>query len=528
MGDPLPENNIRALVRMNDSTICLGFEKYGIRFLNTKTLKITNPNIPFQRLAGDEAVLKTICYQPPYVWIGTLGRGLIAWHEKTHIPYLITAQQGLPNNTVYCVLPQQNGTLWMSTNNGLCSFVPPSDLKLTNAANFNRYSVEDGLQSNEFNTGAYYMSADSVFYAGGISGLTIFKPAHLTTSSSLVKVAITHIQVNNQPLPGDTTDAYRTILKLTYKENTLSFSFAALGFPTQARVHYYYRLQHYDDNWINAGNRNYAAYTNLPPGNYMLQVKAVSDRGESNVLITTLPIIIEPPFWRTWWFLVVCACMLAGLLYALYRYRINQLLQMQHTRNRIASDLHDDIGSTLTNISLLTELSRKKLLPGNDEVASFLKRISEEVQQFSQALNDIVWSINSNNDTLEQTVARMRRYAGEVLEGADIQYTLIMDEAFARQKLNMEQRRDCFLIYKEIINNIYKHAVATEVSIHLTMNKKRLNLIVKDNGIGFDSNSYTHRNGIKNIRQRAGKWHGSVQIVSASEKGTTIQISILV
>src|SRR5205085_41794 len=139
---------------------------------------------------------------------------------------------------------------------------------------------------------------------------------------------------------------------------------------------------------------------------------------------TVLRIIIEPPFWRTWWFMVICAFLFAGLLYAVYRYRVNQLLQMEQTRNRIASDLHDDIGSTLTNISLLAELSRKKLLPGNEEVTDFLKRISEEVQQFSQALDDIVWSINSNNDTLEQTVARMRRYAGEIFEGADINYTL--------------------------------------------------------------------------------------------------------
>ena len=527
-GERLPENNVRCLVRMNDSTICIGFDKEGIALLNTNTFKVTNPNVPFKDLAGEQAVLKALCYQPPYVWMGTLGRGLIAWHITTNKTYLLTEKQGLPNNTIYSILPEQNGSLWMSTNNGLCSFVPPQDLQNTSASSFDRYTAEDGLQSNEFNTGAYYMSADSVFYVGGISGLSMFKPANLASSLLPVKAAITHIQVNNQPLQGDTADVYKKTLQLAYHQNTLSFSFAALGFVSQSRVHYYYRLLNYDTKWIDAGNRNYAAYTNLPPGHYTMQVKVVKKAGDTHAPVAITSIIIHPPFWRTWWFAVVCVLLFAGLLYALYRYRISQLLQVQQTRNRIASDLHDDIGSTLTNISLLTELSRKKLTPGNEEVTVFLKRISEEVQQFSQALDDIIWSINSSHDTLEQTAARMRRYAGEIFEGADIHYSLYMDETFAQQKLNMEQRRDCFLIYKEVINNIYKHAAATEVSIHLTMDRNCLNIIIQDNGKGFDTSGNTHRNGIKNIHRRAAKWKGLVYIESVMAKGTTVHISMVV
>lgn len=527
-GEPLPENNVRSLVRMNDSTICIGFEKTGVRFLNTKTWTVSNPKIPFQQLAGEEAILKTVCYRPPYLWIGTLGRGLIAWNEATRKTYLVTEKQGLPNNTIYSILPEKNGTLWMSTNNGLCSFVPPQNLQQITASNFNRYTAEDGLQSNEFNTGAYYISADSTYYVGGISGLSDFKPSGIVTAAVPARVAITRIQVNNEPLQSDTTDAYRKMLKLSYRQNALSFSFASLSFISQGRAHYYYRLQHYEDDWVDAGNRGYAAYTNLPHGNYVLQVKAVSNPNDNHAPVTMLYILIKPPFWRTWWFTVVCSFLLAGLLYSIYRYRINQLLHIQQTRNHIASDLHDDIGSTLTNISLLAELSRKKLLPGNEEVGGFIKRISEEVQQFSQALDDIVWSINSNNDTLEQTVARMRRYAGEVFEGADIHCTINMDETFALQKLNMEQRRDCFLMYKEIINNIYKHACATKVHISLTMNKKRLIMVIRDNGKGFDTNGNTHRNGLKNIQRRAEKWHGTVHITSAQEKGTTVLVDMLI
>ncbi|WP_170971054.1 ligand-binding sensor domain-containing protein [Ilyomonas limi] len=526
-GERLPENNVRALVRMDDSTVCIGFDKAGVQLLNTRTFKIINPNIPFGQLAGEQAVLKTLCYQPPYIWIGTLGRGLIAWNEKTNNTYWITEKQGLPNNTIYSIIPEKKGMLWMSTNNGLCSFLPPVNLHHTTASNFSRYTAEDGLQSNEFNTGAHYMSGDSVFYVGGISGLSMFKPSKLLNASLPAKAAITHIQVNNQPMESDTADVYKKILHLSYQQNSLSFSFAALGLVSQSRVHYYYRLLNYGTKWIDAGNRNYAAYTNLPPGSYTMQVKATNNAGNTNAPITELNIIIHPPFWRTWWFAALCTFAVIGLLYALYRYRISQLLHVQQTRNRIASDLHDDIGSTLTNISLLAELSRKKLPPGNEEATLFLKRISEEVQQFSQALDDIVWSINTSNDTLEQTAARMRRYAGEIFEGANINYSLFMDEPFAQHKLNMEQRRDCFLMYKEVINNIYKHANATEVNIRVTMNKNHLNIIIQDNGNGFDTNSITHRNGVKNIRRRAAKWNGTVLIESVKGKGTTVQISMV-
>jgi signal transduction histidine kinase len=211
------------------------------------------------------------------------------------------------------------------------------------------------------------------------------------------------------------------------------------------------------------------------------------------------------------------------LLYALYRYRIGQLLRLQKIRNRIATDLHDDIGSTLTNISILSELSLKNM-DEKEKAAVFLGRISEEVSHSSQALDDIVWSINTKNDTLEETVVRMRRYAAEIFDAANINYTLQLDEQFANRKLNMEQRRDCFLVFKETINNIYKHAEAKNVFIKLWLQNNSLFLEIKDDGIGFNTNVLTHRNGIKNIHNRMEKWDGDVSIKSAPGSGTQIKV----
>lgn len=231
------------------------------------------------------------------------------------------------------------------------------------------------------------------------------------------------------------------------------------------------------------------------------------------------------PLWQNAWFIVVCIILLAVVLYAFYRYRINQLIQLQQVRNGIATDLHDDIGTTLTNISILAELSKKNLY-NEEQVGVFLDRITEEVARSSQALDDIVWSINTKNDTLEETVARMRRYAAEVFDVANITYTLHLDEQFEHHKLNMEQRRDCFLVFKESINNIYKHACAKNVYIKVWMDKGQMHMVIQDDGKGFDITTSSHRNGIKNIRNRIQRWNGSLTMTSAEGEGTVTDVKM--
>lgn len=522
-GQALPENNVRALLRISDSIVCIGFEKTGIRFLNTHTRRLL-VTTPLQRqITGQDIVLKCLYYQAPFLWIGTLGKGLLACNLFTGAIITITEKEGLPNNTIYGILTDSTGAFWMSTNKGICRYMPPTDPQQTTSASFNLFTVEDGLQSNEFNTGAYYKAADGQLFFGGIKGLNIFYPGKLELINQPVQVSITGMTVNNQSIQEDTVIAYKKLLQLPYYRNSLSFNFAALDFAAGSRFRYFYQLLNYDTGWIEAGNRNYAAYTNLPPGEYIFRVKTSRQLSGTTDPVTTMRIVIAPPFWRTWWFILLCVVALIGLLYALYRYRISQLLHLQKIRNRIATDLHDDIGSTLTNISLLSELTRKNL-QANGEANMFLHRISEEVQGSSQALDDIVWSINTNNDTLEQTVARMRRYAAEIFDAANIHYELRLDERFAQHRLNMEQRRDCFLIFKEIINNVYKHAAATKVFIEIWPDRNQLYMKIKDNGRGFDPSIITHRNGIKNIRYRVEKWKGDVAIESSPGTGTVTNV----
>jgi ligand-binding sensor domain-containing protein/two-component sensor histidine kinase len=518
------ENNVRKIIAINDSILCVGYEKKGIQFFNVSQGKFSR--IPaLDSLWQIEITLKTVYFNYPLLWIGTLGKGIITYNLITRQTVQITEEHGLPNHTIYAILPDKSGALWISSNKGICRINPPVDLKMINRSHFTLFSVEDGLQSNEFNTGAYYCSDEGLLFFGGIKGLNVFSPNKIIVSHQPINTAIIQVTINNKPFDGDTIITYKNALHLSHKSNSLAFNFAALDFVSANKLTYYYQLTDHDKSWVNAGNRNYASYTNLPPGKYIFKVKASNGLSTSNDPVTTLSIIIDPPFWSTWWFLLLSLLGASGILYALYRYRINQLIALQKVRNRIATDLHDDIGSTLTNISILSELSRKNM-QNPEQTKNFLNRISEEVYFSNQALEDIVWSINTNNDTLEQTVTRMRRYAAEMFDGANISYALHLDEQFERYKLNMDQRRDCFLLFKEAINNIYKHAQAKNVFIKIWIERNTLHMEIRDDGKGFNTSVATNRNGLKNMHSRIKKWKGSLNIQSAEGEGTCTELRL--
>jgi len=196
-------------------------------------------------------------------------------------------------------------------------------------------------------------------------------------------------------------------------------------------------------------------------------------------------------------------------------------------RNRLATDLHDDIGSTLTNISILTELGKKNLQQPAQAV-QFLQRITEEVSASGQALDDIIWSVNSRNDSMQETLARMRRYAAELFDGSQVDCHIALEETVNGMKFRMEQRRDIYLIYKESLNNIYKHAEAKNVWVNAAIQHYVLELVIRDDGKGFIIDQPTYRNGLKNLRWRVEKWKGRIRIESAIDKGTCIVISMAV
>jgi ligand-binding sensor domain-containing protein/signal transduction histidine kinase len=528
VGNYVPGNNmdaIRTIVGINDTTLGIGFEKTGIRFFNMVTKAFDMPKSKIlNTYFNAETNIKCLYYQKPLLWIGTGGAGIVTYNTTNGTIKNLTTKDGLPNNTIYGILPDDIGELWVSTNKGLSRFNPAIINGKPIPSQFTNYTSVQGLQGNEFNTGAYFKSSNGMLLFAGINGLNLFDPSKFRDETKTVPVVFTKILVDNESVENETSIPFKKSVNLSYQNHSIAFNFAALDFFSALQFHYYYKLDGYDKAWIDAGQRNYVSYTNVPEGRYNFLVKYVKKDNASNAAISKIILKINGPVYKKTWFIILAILLFMAVAYGLYRYRIAQLFKLLQIRQRIATDLHDDIGSTLSNINILSELS-KKSLENPSQANKFLDRISEEVQTSSQSLDDIIWSINSHHDNWNETFSRMRRYAAEVFENSGIHYNIKLEEQANMTVLKMEKRRDVFLIYKEIVNNIHKHAGATKVEINLSFRNQQLVMYIIDNGKGFDKTTLTHRNGLKNLNSRVARWKGGIHI-DTDRNGTRIEILI--
>ncbi|WDF78789.1 two-component regulator propeller domain-containing protein [Mucilaginibacter sp. KACC 22773] len=491
------------------------------------------------------------------LWMGgTEGRGLVKWSRANHkfVLFPTAYNTDFDNGVINAIYADGRGKIWMGTNAGLVKFDISSQkfkkVDMPEALSSNTvYSLaadnksrlwigtKNGLNCMEPGTGhfflfgGYYPSSEdpvlSVKYDSTVNKV-YFNTAHIFYSAIpnqlLRPRRATGVLITAVTSSGNNLNPAQSI-SLPANDNNISIAFSAVNLVDGMQNRYYYRLNNLSKNWISVGRTRQISFSNLLSGKYTFRVKAQMADGTMSTNQATLLFSVQTPYYKSWWFIVLAIITAGGIIYFVYLNRIRQLLRVQAIRNSIATDLHDDIGSTLSNINILTELSNANL-SAPEQARRFLKRITEEVNTSNQSLDDIVWSINTLNDSYEQTVARMKRYTAELFEGANIAYHFHFDEKIAHKKLHMEKRKDIYLVFKEAVNNIYKHAAATYVDISLQTNQNHLQMIIKDNGKGFDTTQPTARNGIKNMKIRLAKWKGSISILSASNEGTLLTIII--
>ena len=314
-------------------------------------------------------------------------------------------------------------------------------------------------------------------------------------------------------------------VKLKYDQNSFSLYFSSLSYINRDKLIYYYKMDGIDENWQRADRQKLVNYSLLPPGKYVFNVYCENIDGVRSRDITTLIIHIKPPFWKTWWFLSLMGLAFFGLLYFIHRLRINRILAVENLRNRVARDLHDDMGSTLSTINILSTMAKSKLNTDNVRVSEYLGKISDNSQRMMEAMDDIVWSIKPMNDSMQKITARMREIATSVLEAKDIDLDFRTDPSIEEVKMDMEARRDFFLVFKEAINNIAKYSHANKAQVHLALHHHRLIMIVQDDGIGFDIDK-ADGNGLGNMYKRAASLKGRIQIQSKPGEGTRITLNI--
>ncbi len=453
-------------------------------------------------------------------WIGTFAGGLFRYDRPTGTFQQYTELQGLASNYIKGIVPDRRGRLWLSSIKGLTAFDPGRGL-------FRNYDISDGLQGIEFRRGSACRRADGTICFGGVNGLNLFDPDSVRDNPLPPPVVITAFKVFDQPLrAGRSAEDLREV-ELSYQQNFFAIEFVALNYSAPMKNRYAYCLEGFDKDWIPCGTRRFASYTHLDGGEYFFRVKASNNDGVWNETGAMLRIVIHPPYWETWWFRGILVLLIAGIPLSIYRYRSNKLLELERTRTRIARDLHDDIGATLTSVALFSELARKEVADRPAAASNRLERIAETSRSLLDKMNDIVWAINPENDTLENLLLRMKEVAVGLLDASDIRCELHFPDRVPPERLSMSARRDLFLIYKEIVHNVVKHSAASRAVITVAVRPERkpsLSIEVRDDGKGFDLEQVRRGNGLNNIEQRARMIRATVDYSTAEGKGTTVTL----
>ncbi len=523
----LSAGSVMALFESRDGRIWVGTWGGGLDILDSRTGQFTRYAESPVGLSNS-TVLSILEDSAGVVWLGTYGGGLDRFDPRQHTFTAFTDANGLPNNVVYGILPDHDGRLWLTTNLGLARFDPANGTCRV-------YDVNDGLQGNEFNQGAYYRAANGELFVGGANGFNAFFPDNIIDNPVTPPVYLTRFSIFDRPakLPVAVSTLQR--IQLSYDENFFSFEFVALDYSSPAKNRYAYMLEGLDQSWIDAGTRRFASYTNLDPGQYVFRWRGSNSDGVWNEKGAFVELTINPPYWKTWWFRSLVFMAAVGTLLLLYRLRVNKLIAIERIRTSIATDLHDDIGSTLTEIALFSEVGKRLLdrdaaeqLPEGERIEALkkLEEIGGMARNLIDAMSDIVWSVNPKNDTIESLMLRMRAHAAKVLEAKGIAYDLSLPSSLPQHALQPAVRRGLYLIYKEAVNNIVKHSRATAVRLVVSREHSLLGLTIADNGRGFVTRETGQGNGVVNMRSRATSLGGACTIESTPGNGTTITVQL--
>lgn len=536
--DPKDSNSLRAFIvyavqEDQRGMIWVG-TGFGLNKIDVKTGKVThyenNPNDP-NSLIGEQ-VLGFLYDSKNRFWIcsnkgfSQMQIGRNGEEQFTHF----TEQHGLPNELVYGALEDERGRIWMSTNLGLSCFDPEKK-------QFENYDINDGLTINEFNMNAYHRAEDGELFFGGIGSLVSFLPMRMVKNRHLPHTVLTSFKKFEKPVNVDSLLAQKGRIEILPGENFFSFSFAALDYTNSHKNQYAYLLEGFHDGWIESGVRRYVSFTNLKPGDYILKVRGSNSDGlwsDDNML--RIPITVLPPFWQTWWFLALLVTVIGGMVWLIYNYRVRKKVQYllelervtlaenERVRKMAAQDLHDEFGNTITRISMLTEIIKSKLNGHGAEIGPLLTKISDNSNRLYQGTKDFIWAINPEHDNFLEIAIRLKDFGDDVFDRSPITFeaTGITDD-LRKTVLPVGTSRHLIFLFKEAMSNTLKHSHATSAQIHFALLNRRIEVQWKDNGIGIQASTKSSvGNGLHNIRSRAGKIGGKVDISSENRVGTTV------
>ncbi|MBL7959503.1 hypothetical protein JNL27_04610 [bacterium] len=473
------------------------------------------------------------------LWIGT-DAGISVLNPIDSSLRHIDEVNGLPDNMIYGVLMDEGSNLWISSNRGLSRIDRNNLEKITIAENtkalrlsVKHYDKRDGLQGNEFNSGAFLLTHSQEMYFGGLNGFSRFNPNHIEKNSTAPPVSITSVKKYEKEIKADWTR--ETGIELLHDENMLTFEFIALDFTDPAKNQYAYKLAGVDNDWVYSNSRRYATYSNLGAGTYRFLVKA-----SNNDLVWSeavmLNIFIHPPYWKTWWFFCLGVILISSTVWMAHKYRVKQKikttleierirrLENERVRKKASDDFHDEFGHTLTKIAMLAEVLKRELSDISEENMTTLQKIIETSKMLSTGMRDFLWVLNPDKDTFREVAIRIKDFGDELFDQTGTDFLVdSIPESYEAYRLSMHTRRHIILIFKEAMHNVLKHAGSRKITLTYQIENNNFVILLADDGKGFNHDEKISGLGIRSMRRRANEIPATLNINSKPDEGTTVQ-----
>ena len=482
------------------------------------------------------------------IWLGTLGNGVCRFDGKSFTYY--TEKQGLSNDNVWSVFYDSSKQLWIGTDKGLTLCVQNKDSlqKIKDEYRFYIFRSADGLKAIDFNLHSAAVDDNNHLWWGTGKSVPSYDLNKNFRADSLRSLHLNYIEINEQFYDfrnlADSVKKhidfstvipfynYPGNLVLDHRYNHLTFHFSAIDWSAPDKIKYSYRLKGLDNNWSIPSESATADYRNLSYGNYTFQVRAI---GRSQIWTEPFnySFSILPAWWQTWWFKIIAFLLSAFTLFLIIRFvylfrlrkqkaQLEKQLAVQLERQRISAEMHDDIGAGLSGVRLLTELTKNKIKEG--EAAGDMEKIYQSVGDISSRMKEVIWSLNSENDHLDNLIHFLVKQVKAQLEHYPAELKINIPSAIPVIPVSGEARRNIYLAVKEAVNNIIKHSGASKVELEITC-EDRLKILISDNGKGMDSAAAGETgNGLKNMRQRMKALGGTMETIN--NNGFTIQFHI--
>lgn len=522
LGDRRVRSVSEHVSKRGTSTLWVGTYSGGLaRFRNGSWKTLGTPEgLPSSRVYSAEVLTVGGKEQ---LWIGTGGGGIAVLDledEDAGFEILTADGSGLiPSDTVYQIFSDSKGRIYATTNKGVARITPGGPEGFSGYRSY-VFTTEDGLPDNECVSGASFIDSEGRVWVGTVSGAAV-----LDTGSEYIDDKADPIYIRRVTVAG-VERGPAAGMEIAYDENNLSFEYVMPSGFRESATRYRTQmvgLEAEPSAWSPETRREFSF---VPSGDFEFLVWARDSEGNVSGPVG-ISFVVHPAWWQTWWaialYFLATAAVVALIAFLVYRNRYNRLLEIEKVRTRIASDLHDDVGASLSKISIISEmLAHDGRGREEDEKRSLLK-IADTSREVVGSMGDMVWSINPSKDNLQDTVQRMRRFASDLLAPKDIAFRFSAPDKNRTVKMDVDLRRQLYLVFKEAVNNAAKYSECSEVNVDLALDGAQLTLKIKDDGKGFDPAEANGGNGLSNMRMRMESVGGGLNVVSSEENGTLIE-----